>query len=237
MTTKTHRTYRIGAPILLVIVGVLLLALPRVAHGQSCTTMSSQPQSCCPTFSDAGTFQLPTSFAANDVKAGVMTTCGGNAFCPLDLVTRADMAVFLENAKHLNQPTVTFPSATGVFADVPASFPLACWIEQFYRDGITAGCGTNPLVYCPDRAVLRQEMAVFIDVAAGFYPPPPCTTPIFNDVPCTSPYAPFINDLYNRGITAGCSTTPPLYCPTSTIKRQEMAVFLFAAFGVQSTCN
>ena len=32
--------------------------------------------------------------------------------------------------------------------------------------------------------------------------------------------------MYYLGITDGCSTNPPLYCPTSTLTRGEMAVFI-----------
>jgi hypothetical protein len=36
------------------------------------------------------------------------------------------------------------------------------WIEAFYDAGITSGCAVSPLRYCPERAVTRAEMAVFI---------------------------------------------------------------------------
>jgi hypothetical protein len=39
---------------------------------------------------------------------------------------------------------------------------MESWIDQFYREGITTGCGTGPLIYCPEREVTRAEMAVFI---------------------------------------------------------------------------
>ena len=35
-----------------------------------------------------------------------------------------------------------------------------------------------------------------------------------------------------RGITAGCSVTPRLYCPASPVTRGQMAVFLSRAFGL-----
>ena len=36
------------------------------------------------------------------------------------------------------------------------------WIEQLYREGITAGCATSPLRYCPGQIVNRAEMAAFL---------------------------------------------------------------------------
>jgi hypothetical protein len=34
------------------------------------------------------------------------------------------------------------------------------------------------------------------------------------------------------GITAGCSTAPPLYCPDDPLTRGQMAVFLSKALGL-----
>ncbi len=60
----------------------------------------------------------------------------------------------------------TPPACTGVFSDVPCPGGFAVnWIEQFYSDQITAGCGANPLAYCPDSPVKRSEMAVFVEKA------------------------------------------------------------------------
>ncbi len=60
----------------------------------------------------------------------------------------------------------TPPACTGLFADVacPGGFAVN-WIEKFDLDGITAGCGSNPLVYCPDSPVTRAQMAVFVGKA------------------------------------------------------------------------
>jgi Subtilase family len=75
-------------------------------------------------------------------------------------VSRGEMAVFLLRAKFGSgyQP----PAPTGIFADVPITHPFAAWIEQLYLLGITGGCATNPLRYCPDSSVTRDQMAVFL---------------------------------------------------------------------------
>ena len=62
------------------------------------------------------------------------------------------------------------------------------------------------------------------------YTPPPCTTPTFNDVPCSSPFAAWIEDLVTRGITGGCGAGS--YCPANSVSRAQMAVFLVATFGL-----
>ncbi len=61
--------------------------------------------------------------------------------------------------------------ATATFADVPTNYWAFRYIEALYASGITAGCGTNPLVYCPDRSVTRAEMAVYLAKALGLYWP------------------------------------------------------------------
>jgi hypothetical protein len=85
--------------------------------------------------------------------------------------------------------------------------------------------------YGVDQPTLRQQMAVFLMKAKHglCYTPPPCTTPVFTDVPCSSTFAPWINELVAEGITGGCGggTT---YCPADPVKRQQMAVLLLKTF-------
>jgi hypothetical protein len=52
-----------------------------------------------------------------------------------------------------------------VFVDVPAGHPFCAWIQQLYSDGVTGGCSLAPLSYCPQAAVTRGQMAVFIERA------------------------------------------------------------------------
>ena len=168
------------------------------------------------------------TIARNSITAG----CGdGTTFCPEDLNTRAQMAVFVLKSKL--GATYVPPAATGIFADVPAGDPFAPWIEDLYNRGITSGCFTDPLRYCPDRSVSRAEMAVFLLktlLGVGYTPPP--AAGIFADVAVDDPFAPWIEDLYNRGITSGCFTDPLRYCPDRSVLRGEMSVFLVKTFNL-----
>jgi S-layer homology domain len=47
-----------------------------------------------------------------------------------------------------------------MFADVSADNPFCPWIEELARRGITTGC--TPTMYCPNAAVTRAQMAVFL---------------------------------------------------------------------------
>jgi hypothetical protein len=102
------------------------------------------------------------SFAANFIEQlyldGITAGCGGNKYCPTATVTRAQMAVFLLRAKH--GVGYSPPAATGLFNDVPLNYWAVHWIEQLAREGITAGCGGGN--YCPEAAVTRDQMAVFL---------------------------------------------------------------------------
>lgn len=60
----------------------------------------------------------------------------------------------------------------------------------------------------------------------------PPTTATFNDVPTSDPAFQFIEAFTAAGITAGCSTSPPLFCPDATVTRRQMAVFFAKALGL-----
>jgi predicted small lipoprotein YifL len=170
-------------------------------------------------------------------NAGITSGCGWGAFgreyCPEREVTRAEMAVFVLRAKH--GAGYTPPAATGVFADVPVAGKewMQPWIEQFYNEGITTGCGAGP-IYCPERNVTRAEMAVFILRAthgAGYTPP--AATGVFLDVPVLGKewMQTWIEQFYHEGITTGCGAGP-LYCPERNVTRAEMAVFIGRAYSI-----
>jgi glucose/arabinose dehydrogenase len=131
----------------------------------------------------------------------------------------------------LVDPNVT-PNHT--FADVPSNYWAYDFIESFSAAGITSGCGTNPLIYCPDRNVTRAEMAVFI-LRTLHYPNLPYTpapqSGTFNDLPVATKewMEAWVEEFYDLGITTGCAVDPLRYCPERNVTRAEMAVFLLRA--------
>jgi S-layer homology domain len=185
-----------------------------------------------------GFADVPSGYWAEDAiykiyDAGITTGCSQDPlqYCPEDPVSRSQMAIFLGRAEHGS--SYTPPSATGIFEDVPVSYWAAGWIEQFYNDGITSGCSTNPLKYCPDDSVTRAQMAIFLLRAKhGSSYTPPAATGIFDDVPTSSWVADWVEQLYNEGITTGCGANPLSYCPEDTVTRAQMAVFIVRTFGL-----
>jgi uncharacterized delta-60 repeat protein len=171
-------------------------------------------------------FAFVRRLVVNEVTSG----CGlfSLSYCPLDPVTRAQMAVFLLRSKEGS--SYEPPPATGtVFADVPIDGFAAAWIEELAARNITAGCDVN--LYCPDQFITRAQMAVFLLVTlegTGYQPPDP--DGIFLDVPVSSPYARWIEEIFARGITSGCGQG--IYCPNQAVLREQMAVFLSVTFNL-----
>ena len=160
---------------------------------------------------------------------GVTTGCGGGNYCPENNVTRAEMAVFLLRAKH--GAGYSPPAASHFFADVPVTGKewMEPWIDQYYREGMTTGCGGGN--YCPENNVTRAEMAVFVLRAlhGGGYGPPAASGD-FLDVPVAGKewMEPWIIQFRNEGITSGCGGGN--YCPENNVTRAEMAVFVGRAY-------
>jgi len=113
---------------------------------------------------------------------------------------------------------------SATFLDVPTSYWSWSWIERVYAAGITAGCGNNN--YCPESAVTRAQMAVFLlkGKYGSSYAPPAATGTLFTDVPASNGFAKWIEQLANESITAGCGNGN--YCPNASVTRAQMAVFL-----------
>lgn len=164
-------------------------------------------------------------------NAGITSGCGTALYCPDNLVTRAEMAVFLVRGAHGS--AFVPPPATGtIFNDVPASHWAARYIEQLYKDGITKGCSTG--FYCPGDLVKRSEMAVFLtrNKHGSSFVPPPATGTVFADVPASYWAASYIEQVYNDGVTSGCATNPTRYCPEDYVSRDQMAAFLARSLGL-----
>lgn len=116
------------------------------------------------------------------------------------------------------------------FSDVPPSLSQFKEIQALYNVGITQGCSASPRLYCPDNSVSRAEMAAFLErsLRSRYFIPPPASG-IFQDVPASFWAAPWIEQLSADGITKGCATNPPFYCPDQSVSRAEMAPFLLRA--------
>ena len=184
-----------------------------------------------------GTFaDVPADYWAVDsilklYQNGITQGCGlyPLIYCPENPTTRAQMAVFLLRSMH--GTGYIPPAATGTaFADVPAGYWAAAWIEQLAAEGITSGCGSGN--YCPDAEITRAQMAIFLlrSKYGGAYTPPPATGTAFTDVPAEYWAAAWIEQLAAEGITTGCGDGN--FCPEASVTRSQMAVFLVKTFNL-----
>lgn len=57
---------------------------------------------------------------------------------------------------------------------------------------------------------------------------------VFDDVPANAQHAAAVEGMRAAGITRGCSSTPPSYCPDDPVRRDQMASFLGRALAAQT---
>lgn len=160
----------------------------------------------------------PPVDAAPPVDAGPLP-----AFCPDANVRRGESAVPVLRVRY--GATYAPPAAMGAFTDVPVADPLAPWIEQLRRDGITLGCSAT--MYCPGDDLLRAQLAVFLVRArhGGTFTPPPATGSVYDDVMAAATgMEPFIEQLATDDVALPCS--PRHYCPNDGLTRGEFAAFI-----------
>lgn len=170
-------------------------------------------------------YNYVTKLVSNAITVGV----GGGQYGVGQDTLRQQMAVFLMKSKHGLCYTPP-PCTTPLFSDVPCSSNFAPWINELVVENITGGCGGG--AFCPTNPVRRDQMAVFLlktEHGSG-YLPPPCAG-VFPDVPCSSPFAPWIEELAAEGITGGCGGGN--YCPSLPANRGQMATFVTKTFNLQ----
>jgi hypothetical protein len=181
-----------------------------------------------PAFLDivAHTFENDIEWLARE---GITKGCNppdNNLFCPDDVVTRGQMAAFLN--RFLNLPLATVDH----FTDVKGS-TFESDINRLAEAGITKGC--NPPAndrFCPGDRVSREQMAAFVvralELTADSHPG-------FNDVASSNTFVSDIAKLATAGITKGCN--PPdntNYCPKDPVTRGQMAAFIHRSDELRS---
>jgi hypothetical protein len=168
-------------------------------------------------------------------REGYVSGCSSDPlmYCPESNMTRAESAVFVERgiwgAGYMpDQP------AAQIFEDIPLWEWFAKWTAGLFEEGYTAGCGTNPLVYCPLQEHTRVEGAVFflrMMHGAEYVPPDPAG--IFADVDVGIWGAKWAEAAYNAGLIPACETSPELrFCPDDPLDRAMGAYMMVQAKGL-----
>ena len=150
---------------------------------------------------------------------------------PLLVLAIATLAWVRASAQDSKQGLAASPAMAAAefqtFADVPPSHPFYAEIEWLFQNGYTAGCNTDPLMYCPEATMNRAESAVFVErgIHDASYEPATPSSQVFGDLALDSWAASWANGLWEDQYTAGCGTDPLVYCPWQGHTRAEGAVF------------
>jgi len=116
-----------------------------------------------------------------------------------------------------------------LFGDVSPEYWAFDYIVGIYNAGITAGCSNEPLMYCPEEFVTREQMATFL--IRAIEPEPQanyCDYGLpFTDVTADMWSCSFIKRLKELGITEGYPDGR--YGPNDLVSREQMAAFLVVA--------
>lgn len=143
----------------------------------------------------------------------------------------ADIARLVDGSDHLDVVVrlekISSPSNDeSVFTDVDLNNFARTAIEKIFKAGVTGGCSSTPLLYCPEQSVTRAQMAIFLErsMKGSGFSPQPARGNVFSDVPADSFGAAWIEQMAAEGITGGCGSGN--FCPNAPVTRAQMAVFM-----------
>jgi hypothetical protein len=151
-------------------------------------------------------------------------------YCPERIMNRAESSVFVERGIHGAEYDPPDPTVV-VFDDVALDAWYADWVHGLWDDGYTAGCGTNPLIYCPDQEHTRAEGCVFyLRMMYGADYEPGAAKGYFVDVDSEMWYAKWVDAAWEAGIAEACETEPELrFCPEEGLTRAVAAYMMVQA--------
>jgi hypothetical protein len=141
--------------------------------------------------------------------------CSATRYCPVNSVTRAQMASFLKRALDL-------PAAPRDYFWDDAGSMHEDDINRLTASGVAGGCGDGR--YCPNASVNRGQMASFLARALGL----PSTSRDYFWDDNGSMHEADINRLAAAGIVGGCASGR--YCPANAVTREQMAAFIERSF-------
>ncbi len=150
-------------------------------------------------------------------------------FCPDTILDRAQSAVFmLRGQMGLDYIPPAAPWNTFVNESWVGFEWAQPWAEGMYQEGLTQGCQSNPLMYCPATQLPRVEASVFgLRMKYGVnYTPPAASGTLFADFPSTDPSywaIDWAEQAYNDGLLPACGTDSatgkPMFCPSQLVDR------------------
>jgi hypothetical protein len=111
----------------------------------------------------------------------------------------------------------------------------AAWLT--IPSGSGTGNGAIPLNAAANNGTARLASIAFVNQTVGVMQGGSPTVQIFDDVSSGDPYFDYVSLMSNYGITVGCQTSPPLYCPSEAVTRAEMAVFIVRGLNLATNTS
>ncbi|MEX2279255.1 MAG: S-layer homology domain-containing protein [Acidimicrobiia bacterium] len=108
-------------------------------------------------FSDVAETAWYAGYVERLADLGITTGTGPEVFAPDRIVSRSEMAAFLIRGFGTGEWT-----PAGVFADIAIDAWYIEEVEELFSMGVTTGCSSDPLFYCPNNQVTRAQMASFL---------------------------------------------------------------------------
>jgi Tol biopolymer transport system component len=167
--------------------------------------------------------------------AGIARGYDDGAYRPTAGVTRDQMAVYLARALAGGDAYVPTSAIAADFTDVPADHWAFPYVEYVVGQGVVGGYDDGS--YRPAEPVDRAQMAVFVARSlvapqgeaglAGYTPP---TAASFTDVPTDFWAYKHVEYCKAQGIVSGYGDD---YRPADAVTRDQMAVYITRAFGLE----
>jgi hypothetical protein len=130
------------------------------------------------------------------------------------------------------------PAPTRIFADSWAKAPWAeGWAEAMYNSGLTSGCSSFPLKFCPYDQLTNVQLAVFgLRLKHGVnYAPPQATGTVFADLSDVNFWGTgWAEQAYTEGLLPACGTSGRnvFFCPNNLVSRGFSAHVIVKAKGL-----
>jgi ELWxxDGT repeat protein len=191
------------------------------------------------------------------LHANLTAGCSATSYCPQDVVTRAQAALFVSLALAKGDAgLVSFSGSVpgksaydctdngvSVFSDVDPADPFCRFIHDIASRGITEGCTVDS--YCPGNALSRAQLALLLgrSLAEGAIPvsysgpggsydcSPGTPDTHFADVDESHPFCAAAHYLWARGVSGGCGDST--FCPDGAVTRAALAAILVGGFDLR----
>lgn len=153
-------------------------------------------------------------------------------------LSRAQAASLVARTFSLRRTNPQKSLNTNFVGDVDPRMSHAYNIDALYENGVTNGCATDPLRFCPTQNVTRRHFAIFFSKAAqraGYALPQDRNPYVLSDVSADSAGYSEISRLQRAGLLNACGGNARegfRFCPDAPLTRGEAARILARYFSL-----